>query len=101
MAKPLKVEFSPTALLDLEDIAEYIAEDNPAAAEEWVLKLVEAAEKVPSHPRSGRTVPEVDDPNIREIIVGKYRVIYRLDPKRLLVLTAIEGHRRLRELANE
>jgi toxin ParE1/3/4 len=94
--KLLKVEFSPTALFDLEDIADYIAQDNPSAAEQWVDKLVQAARKVASHPRSGRAVPEVEDPKIREVIVGEYRAIYRVEEKRLLVLTVIEGHRRLR-----
>lgn len=41
-------------------------------------------------------MPEVEDPKIRELIVGVYRVIYRVEEKRLLVLTVIEGHRRLR-----
>jgi toxin ParE1/3/4 len=94
--RPLKVEFSPTALSDLEDIADYIARDNPIAAEQWVDKLVEAAEKIASHPRSGRAVPEIGDPRIREVIVREYRVVYRVEEKRLLVLTVIEGHRRLR-----
>lgn len=96
MPKLLKVEFSPTALSDLEDIADYIARDNPIAAEQWVDKLVQAAQKIASHPRSGRAVPEIGDPRIRELIVGEYRVVYRVEEKRLLVLTVIEGHRRLR-----
>ena len=96
MPKPLKVEYSPTALFDLEDIADYIAQDNPVAAEQWVEKLMAAAEKVASHPRTGRAVPEVDDSKIREVIVGAYRVVYRVEEKRLLVLTVVEGHRRLR-----
>jgi hypothetical protein len=40
--------------------------------------------------------PEVEDPKIREVIVGEYRVIFRIEQKRLLVLTVIEGYRRLR-----
>jgi toxin ParE1/3/4 len=93
--KPLKVEFSPTALSDLEDIADYIARDDPIVAEQWVDKLVEAAEKIASHPRSGRAVPEIGDPRIREVIVRDYRVVYRVE-KRLVVLAVLEGHRRLR-----
>ena len=58
----MKVEFSPTALFDLEDVADYIAQDNPIGAELWVDKLVEAAQKVASQPRSGGAVPEVEDP---------------------------------------
>jgi len=99
--KPPKVEYSPTALFDLEDIADYIAQDNPISAEQWVDKLMAAAEKVARHPRSGRAVPEVDDTKIREVIVGEYRIVYRLEEKRLLVLTVIEGHRRLRGVRDE
>jgi addiction module RelE/StbE family toxin len=99
--KPRKVEYSPTALFDLEDIADYIARDNPVAPEQWVDKLIAAAEKVASHPRSGRAVPETDDPKIREVIVGDYRLVNRVEEKRLLVLTVIEGHRRLRGLPEE
>ena len=101
MTKPLKVDFSPTALFDLEDIADYIAQDDPAAAERWVGKLVAAAENVACHPRSGRAVPEVGDPRIRQVVIGGYRIVYRLEQKRLLVLTVIEGHRRLRALPVE
>lgn len=101
MPKRLKVEFSPAALFDLEDIADYIAQDSPLAAEQWVDKLMAAAEKVASHPRSGRAVPEVADPKVREVIVGAYRVVYRVAAQRLLVLTVIEGHRRLRGVASE
>lgn len=100
MPKPLKVEYSPTALFDLEDIADYIGQDNPIAAELWVERLMAAAEKVASHPRSGRAVPEADDSKIREVIVGEYRVVYRVEEKRLLALTAIEGHRRLRGMSD-
>ena len=101
MPKPPKVEFSPAALLDLEDIADYIAHDNPIAAEQWVDKLVTTVENVASRPRAGRGVPEVENPKIRKVLLGAYRVIYRIEPKRLLVLTVIEGHRRLRGMPGE
>ena len=43
MRKPKPVEFSPQALLDLEEIADFIAEDNPLAAERCVDRLVATA----------------------------------------------------------
>ena len=94
----MKTDFSPTAIADLEDIALYIARDNPRAAEAWVDKLVDRAEKAAFQPRGGRVVPEVDDPDIREVFLRTYRIIYRIEPKRILVLTIIEGHQRLRAL---
>lgn len=93
---PLPVEFSSQARDDLEDIVLYIARDNPLAAEAWAQKLIVAAEKAAFLPRAGRVVPELDDPDIREVLVKTYRIIYRIEPARLLVLTVFEGHRRLR-----
>jgi addiction module RelE/StbE family toxin len=94
----VKTDFSPTAIADLEEIASYIARDNPRAAEAWVDKLVDRAELAALQPRGGRVVPEVGDPDIREVFLRTYRIIYRIDPDRILVLTIFEGHRRLRGL---
>jgi toxin ParE1/3/4 len=94
--EPLAVEFSANAQVDLEDIALYIARDNPLAAEAWVQKLIVTAEKAAMLPRAGRVVPELEDPDIREVFLKSYRIVYRVDPKRILVLTVFEGHRKLR-----
>lgn len=94
--KPLAVEYSLQAREDLEEITLYIARDNPLAAEAWVQKLIVAAEKAGMLPRAGRVVPELEDPDIREVILKTYRIIYRVDAKRILVLTVFEGHRKLR-----
>ena len=39
------------------------------------------------HPRLGRKVPELGRDEIRQVLHGKYRLIYRIDAKRLVVLT--------------
>jgi toxin ParE1/3/4 len=92
----LRVELSPQALLDLEDIADYIARDNPSAALRWVDRLVARAQRLGAVPRSGRVVPEIGDSDVREVLLRSYRIIYRIEARRVLVLTVIEGHRRLR-----
>ena len=92
----LRVELSPQALLDLEDISDFIARDSPRAALQWVDRLVARAKRVGQHARSGRIVPEIDDPDVREVFLKTYRIIYRVEPRRVLVLTVIEGHRQLR-----
>jgi plasmid stabilization system protein ParE len=38
----------------------------------------QAVSRLENHPRSGRIVPELTDPSIREIVVRDYRVVYRL-----------------------
>jgi hypothetical protein len=40
----------------------------------------------------------LSDPDVREVFLRTYRIIYRIEPARILVLTIFEGHRRLRSL---
>lgn len=72
----MKIVWSPLALERVEDTARYIAEDNPDAAVRWVEELFATVERLADFPESGRMVPEVGSPRIRELIFGAYRVIY-------------------------
>ena len=72
----MKIVWSPLALERVEDIARYIAEDNPDGALRWVDGLFGKVERLADFPKSGRMVPEVGSPRIRELIFGTYRVIY-------------------------
>ena len=72
----MRVEWSPLALDRVSDIARYIANDNPDAAERWVNELFDSVERLADFPESGRVVPEVGVRRIRELIFGAYRVIY-------------------------
>ncbi|WP_376696592.1 type II toxin-antitoxin system RelE/ParE family toxin [Wenzhouxiangella sp. EGI_FJ10305] len=72
----MKIVWSPLALEHVEDIARYIAEDNPDAAVRWVDDLFVVVERLADLPESGRMVPEVGSRRIRELIFGAYRVIY-------------------------
>lgn len=72
----MKVVWSPLALERVEDIARYIAEDNPNAAVGWVDDLFATVERLADFPKSGRMVPEVGSSRIRGLIFGTYRVIY-------------------------
>jgi toxin ParE1/3/4 len=90
----VRVDFSPEALADLDTIFDYIAVDKPQAALRWVEKLIDRAEAAGEHPRAGRVVAELGDATIREVFLRNYRILYRVEKKRLLVLTSVEGHRR-------
>lgn len=83
----MKIIWSPLAVERVSEIASYIAEDNPAAAEKWVDEIFTKVVSLQSFPQSGRVVPETNNKAIRELIYGNYRVIYRLEEKRVSVLT--------------
>lgn len=72
----MKIVWSLLALDRVEDIARYMAEDNPDAAVRWVDDLFATVERLADFPKSGRMAPEVGSPRIRELIFGTYRVIY-------------------------
>ena len=74
-----QVALSPTARRDLRDIVRYISVDSPARAVSFGQFLITQAKKLGQFPQMGRMVPEFDKPDIREIVVRSYRVIYRVD----------------------
>jgi toxin ParE1/3/4 len=94
----VKTRFSPRARTDLRRIASRIAIDNPKAALRWVRKLEERARLAGRSPGLGRKVPEIDREDVREAIVGNYRIVYIVQTKTVDILTIFEGHRLLPDL---
>ncbi|MCX5815961.1 MAG: type II toxin-antitoxin system RelE/ParE family toxin [Proteobacteria bacterium] len=87
----MKIIWSPLAIDRVSEIATYIAQENPAAAEKWVDTVFRKVEDLQNFPESGRVVPETEIKTIRELIYGNYRLIYRLEEKRISVLTVRHG----------
>lgn len=78
------------------EIEEFIARDAPDRAESFVLELIEKTEILATYPEAGRLVPE-DEGNIRrELVHSGYRIIYRIDEERVLILSVFEGSRLVR-----
>jgi plasmid stabilization system protein ParE len=83
----MKIIWTPLALERLQTIADYIARDNPQAAIQWVDAVFDKTELLAANPNLGRSVPELDKPEFRELIFGNYRIIYRKDPTAIWILT--------------
>ena len=96
--KKLRLSWTDRALRDLEAIGDFIARDNPAAARKWIDRLLTAAQRDGRAPRAGRRVPELGRDDVREAIVGNYRIVYRVSADRIDFLTVFEAHRSLRRL---
>ena len=93
----MTVVFTQRALRDLDLIYEYIAADSPIYAQRYVDRLISRSSQIGQFPQSGRVVPECDAPDVREIIEGNYRIIYRPNPdkNRCDVLTIFHAARLL------
>lgn len=91
-----KIRWTHESLKRLIEIQEYISKDSPVRAMEFVDRLIEHAESLSDKPHMGRTVPELANSEIRELVFKKYRIVYRLTAKCVEILTVFEGHRLLR-----
>lgn len=91
-----RVTWTPAAKSDLAQIAQYIGRDSRYYAASFVRSLLLTASSLGEMPLRGRRVPEFDQPNLREVLVGAYRLIFRVSEKRVEVLAVIHQARQLR-----
>jgi toxin ParE1/3/4 len=81
------VILSPKALRDLEVIIRYISLNNPSAARRLGQNLLNKTKELGQFPFKGQKVPEFNSPDIRQVILKPYRIVYRVeeDIKRISV----------------
>jgi len=83
----MKIQWSPLAIERIGEISDYIAMDSTMAAERWVCSIFDRVEQVKDFSRSGRSVPETNRKDIRELIIANYRIIYRIETHAVSILT--------------
>lgn len=91
-----RVIWTRQAVEDVEAIKAYVARDSERYAVLLAERLVAAIERVGLFPESGRVVPEVGDAGLREVVHGNYRIVYRVLPEAVEVVTVYHGARLLR-----
>jgi toxin ParE1/3/4 len=84
------------ALQDLDEIAEYIALDDPLAASRYVRKVFECIERLEAYPKSGKRPPELPRSPYREVVIPPCRVFYRLDEDIVYILYVMRSEKLLR-----
>ena len=92
------VAWTHEAVSDLEAIADYISRDSAAYAASVIRELLDAGNSLDRFSQRGRIVPETQRTTIRELIVGEYRLIYRIERARIVIVTIVHGRRDLRKL---
>jgi len=87
----MRIIWSPIAVDRASEIADYIAQDKPSAAEKWIDTVFSKVEQLKSSPEINRIVPEINDCQFRELVYGNYRIIYRIETKQISILTIRHG----------
>ena len=83
----MKIIWSPLAAERLDKIYEFIAQDNAPAAQKIVNTIIRKVDSLSKNPERGRKIPEVNREEIREIFEGEYRIIYRIESKKVDILS--------------
>jgi plasmid stabilization system protein ParE len=90
----LTVVWTKRALVYLDEIGDHVARDSPEAAERVVTQLIDAGESLQSGPWRGRRVSVSARDDVRELVLGKYRVIYQVVPEILRIVSVVHNARR-------
>ena len=101
MAETFSVFWTNTAQNDLSAILGYIHRDSPQNARSILKSIKEQAQKLDSFPERGRIVPELREFGIliyRELIVDRWRIMYKIDIDRLYVLAVIDARQNAEDI---
>ncbi|MBW1684192.1 MAG: type II toxin-antitoxin system RelE/ParE family toxin [Deltaproteobacteria bacterium] len=91
--------WSPRSIRDIESIHENIAQDSPLYADLVVQRLIRAPDRLRQFPELGRIVPERATPELRELIVRPFRVVYRLRNDSIQIVTVFRASRLFPDIA--
>ncbi len=95
---PSRIYWTRQAREDLRAIRAHIARDAPVTASAFVRRLRQAVSRLRELPFSGQVVPEIGREDVREILRGNYRLIYRVTEKtRVDIIAVFHGARILGE----
>ncbi|MCG2711963.1 MAG: type II toxin-antitoxin system RelE/ParE family toxin [Candidatus Omnitrophica bacterium] len=81
------LKWTAQAVEDMEAICEFIAKDSIPYSRLFAKDVLQAVKRLDNFPKSGRIVPEISNKNIREIIMGNYRIIYKIKYNIVEILT--------------
>jgi plasmid stabilization system protein ParE len=93
-----QVSWTQAARRHIDEAIAIAAEDAPAAAERLLSAALDAAASLDTLAERGRIVPELGLANVREILVGRYRLIYEVGEGEVTILAFVHGARDLRRV---
>ena len=91
----MRLRWTQSARNDLREIHAYIARDSKFYAKRMIDRIKQGVKRLVDFPESGWQVEEYGRKDILEIVVGVYRIIYKLEKKVVRILAVIHGARRL------
>jgi addiction module RelE/StbE family toxin len=94
----VKLIWTDLAIDDLKSIHDYISLDSRVYARRQVSKIIKRVEQLQLQPQSGRIVPEFSNENIRELIEGNYRLVYKIIEDKIFIVRIHHSSRILKSI---
>ena len=91
----VKIIWTNFALDDLKQIHDFISKDSKVYADRVIDQIIERTDQLEELPLSGRLVPEFQSKFLRELIFGRYRIIYKIFPDHIAIVRIFHSSRKL------
>jgi len=91
----MKIKWTKEALFNIQEIEDFISQDDQTAAINLTNKFISLVEDLFNFPKKGRIVPELSFDQIRETLYKNYRIVYLIKKNSIEILTVFEGHKLL------
>ena len=91
----VEVNWSARALDDLNDVWRYIAQDSVRYADLMALKFTGSTRLLRTHPKLGKPVPKLGRPDVRELLIEGYRLVYWIENEFRVHVVAL--HKQIRD----
>jgi toxin ParE1/3/4 len=91
-----RIIWTEPALQDLDEIADYISLDKPAAASKFVQRVFARIEQLASHPKSGAVPAELKGTQYRQLVIPPVRIFYRTQDEVIYIIYIMRGERLFR-----
>ena len=101
MKQDFNVIWAGSAVLDLENIIAYIAEDSPSNARKILSKIKKSVSDLYHSPHRGRFMPELQSQGVllyRELIIAPWRITYRVSESTVLVLSVFDSRQNVEDI---
>jgi toxin ParE1/3/4 len=97
VAATYRVEITPSAEADIGETWDYISQDSPANAENFILALEEQIASLKRFPERCPRIPENEilGTSYRHLLHGSYRTFFRITGSRVVILRVIHAARLL------
>lgn len=91
----VEINWTKQSIKDIDNTANFIAQDSEKYASIQVLRFLEVVKILEKQPQAGKVVSETNKKDIRELVFGNYRIIYKIKSEKIIDILTIHHSKRL------